>query len=91
MDPDNSPPFLVPVLQIVAFICGFAAVLLLLGAFGSAKDIAKANFVHALMCLGSGIGLLWMAKVLELLHKIAFAKSGLPDATAPPAEPVTRM
>ena len=85
MDPDNSSPFLVAVLRIAAFICGFAAVLLVLGAFGSPSEVAKANFVHALMCVGSGVGLLWMAKVLELLHQIA-AKKCAPPVDAPTSE-----
>lgn len=79
MDTDNSPPFLASVLRIIAFICGFAAILLVLGAFGSTTEQASANFVHAITCLGSLIGLLWMAKVLELLHQIATQKS-LPQA-----------
>jgi hypothetical protein len=87
MDSDNSPPFLVPVLRIAAFICGLVAVLLVLGAFGSAREIATANFVHAFMCVGSGIGLLWMAKVLELLHEIATKKSPPPDAPVPAPAP----
>jgi hypothetical protein len=94
MDPDNSPPFLASVLRIIAFICGFAAILLVLGAFGSASEPARANFVHAFTCLGSGIGLLWMAKVLELLHEIA-TKSTPPAAAAsaptPDPAPVTKV
>ena len=93
MDPDNSPPFLVTVLRVLAFVCGFVAVLLVLGAFGSVSEKATANFMQALVCVGSGIGLLWMAKVLELLHEIATKKSTPPEVTvsapAPAPEAVT--
>lgn len=89
MDPDNSPPFLVTVLRILAFVCGFVAVLLVLGAFGSVSEKATANFMHALVSVGSGIGLLWMSKVLELLHEIATKKSLPPEVPAPAPAPVT--
>ncbi|MEK7953148.1 hypothetical protein [Luteolibacter soli] len=75
MDPDNHPLLLALVLRIVAFICGFATILLVLGAFGSTAEMAKENFSHAFMCVASLVGLLWMAAVLELLHKIAGKKN----------------
>lgn len=75
MNRESIPP-LARVLSGTAALCVIAAGFVLISSVTASRPQDR-DFLGVFRLLGSGIAVLWMAKVLELLHKIACCSEGI--------------